>query len=195
MDAAVRRNYSPAAPRYLGTSAMSKLLRLVSIAALSVSFVSAAAAPAPTLLGVAKAWSAYQADTSDGKVCYALGKPKAVAPAKAARDPIFLILSDWPDRKVKGEFEIIPGYAYKDDEAATAAVGSAKVDLFTRNDGTAGQAWVKDPADEDRLREAMRKGNALVVTGVSAHGTHTRDVYSLEGVSAMLDKVHAACGM
>jgi hypothetical protein len=171
------------------------LSRLALIAALPVFFLAPAmAAAGPTLLGVSKAWAAYQADTGEGKVCYVLSKPKSIEPRKAVRDPIYLMLSDWPDRKVKGEFEILPGYSYKDGEEATAEVGSDKVELFTRNDGD-GQAWVKDPADEDRLREAMRKGNSLIVTGVSARGTHTRDVYSLDGVSAMLDKAHAACGM
>jgi hypothetical protein len=171
------------------------LSRLALIAALPVFVLaSASAASAPTLLGVSKAWTAYQADTGDGKVCYVLAKPKLIEPRNVARDPIYLMLSDWPDRKVKGEFEVLFGYPYKDGEEATAEVGSEKVELFTRNDGD-GEAWVKDPADEDRLREAMRKGNALIVTGVSQRGTHTRDVYSLDGVSAMLDKAHAACGL
>jgi hypothetical protein len=173
---------------------MSKFSRFVLIAALSV-FAAATAAPVPTILGVSKAWSAYQADTPNGKTCYALAKPKSTEPRKTVRDPVYLMLSDWPDRKVKGEFEIIPGYAYKDSGSATAAVGSDKVDLFTRNENGTGQAWVKDPADEERLREAMRKGATLVVNGVSERGTHTRDVYSLAGISTMLDKVHTACGL
>lgn len=173
---------------------MSKFPRFVLIAALPV-FAMAAAAPAPTFLGVSKAWSAYQADTPNGKTCYALAKPKTSDPRKIVRDPVYLMLSDWPDRNVKGEFEIVPGYAYKDSGSASAAVGNDKVDLFTRNENGTGQAWVKDPADEERLRQAMRKGNALIVTGVSERGTRTRDVYSLEGISAMLDKVHAACGL
>lgn len=172
---------------------MSRLSRFCLIAALPA-FVAAAVA-GPTPLGMSRAWSAYEADSPNGKTCYALSKPRASEPRKAARDPMYLMLSDWPDRKVKGEFEIVPGYAYKDGAPATAEIGKEKVDLFTRNDNGAGQAWVKDPADEDRLREAMRKGNTLVVTGVSERGTVTRDTYSLDGVSAMLDKVHAACGM
>ena len=153
----------------------------------------AAADSKPTLLGVSKNWSAFQATTGGSKVCYTLSKPKTTAPKKAARDPIYLLISDWPDRKVQGELEVVPGYPYKDGEPAYAQVGTVKVELFTRNDGSSGSAWVKDPGDEDKLREAMLKGSTITISGVSQRGTKTKDTYSLSGISTMLDKVHQAC--
>ena len=171
------------------------VLRFVPLLALGLGCVAASAADdRPTLLGVARDWSAYQAQTDNGQVCYALSKPKTTEPKKATRDPIYVLISDWPGRHVRGEFEIVPGYQYKDGEPAVAQVGAAKVQFFTRNDGGAGSAWVSDPGDEVKLLEAMRGSGSLVVSGVSQRGTHTRDTYSLNGISAMLDKVHAACG-
>jgi hypothetical protein len=143
---------------------------------------------------VARDWSAYQAQTNGCQVCYALSKPKATQPKKATRDPIYLLISDWPSRHVKGEFEIVPGYSYKDGEPAVAQVGAQKVEFFTRNDGGSGSAWVSDPNDEIKLLDAMRGGGTLTISGVSQRGTHTKDSYSLNGMSPMLDKVHAACG-
>ena len=179
---------------------MPGFLRIASILALAGGCVAASFAPASaadtkaaTLLGVSKNWSAYQATTGDGKVCYALSKPKTVAPKKAVRDPIYLLISDWPDRKVHGELEVVPGYPYKDGEPAIAEVGSQKTEFFTRNDGTSGSAWVRDPGDEARLLDAMRQGSTMTVSGVSPRGTHTKDTYSLGGIAAMLDKVHDAC--
>ena len=147
----------------------------------------------PTLLGVSKGWSAYQATTGDGKVCYALSKPKSTEPRKAVRDPIYLLISDWPDRKAQGELEVVPGYPYKDGEPVIAQVGSEKTEFFTRNDGKSGSAWVKDPGDEAKLLGAMQHGSTIVISGISQRGTHTKDTYSLSGISAMLDKVHDAC--
>jgi hypothetical protein len=171
------------------------VLRLVPVITLAAASVAASAADErPTLLGVARDWSAYQAQTGDGQVCYALSKPKTTEPKKAVRDPIYLLISDWPGRRVKGEFEIVPGYPYKDGEPAVAQVGAQKVEFFTRNDGGSGSAWVSDPNDEAKLLEAMRGGGTLVVSGVSKRGTHTKDTYSLSGMSPMLDKVHAAFG-
>jgi hypothetical protein len=177
---------------------MSDFSRLASVLALAGLCLAASVAPAAadsksTLLGVSKGWSAYQATTGDGKVCYALSKPATTAPKKAVRDPIYLLISDWPGRGVHGELEVVPGYTYKDGEPAIAEVGSVKVELFTRNDGTSGSAWVKDPGDETTLLDAMRHGSAITINGISRRGTHTKDTYSLGGISAMLDKVRDAC--
>ena len=177
---------------------MSDFSRLASIFALAGGCLAASVAPAAadsksTLLGVTKSWSAFQATTGDGKVCYALAKPQTTAPKKAVRDPIYLLISDWPDRRVRGELEVVPGYAYKDGEPVIAQVGSAKTEFFTRNDGTSGSAWVKDPGDEAKLLDAMLHGSTITISGVSRRGTHTKDTYSLAGISTMLDKVHDAC--
>ena len=177
---------------------MSDFSRLASLFALAGFCLAASVAPAAadsksTLLGVSKSWSAYQATTGDGKVCYALSKPATTAPKKAVRDPIYLLISDWPDRRVQGELEVVPGYAYKDGEPVIAEVGSVKIEFFTRNDGTSGSAWVKDPGDEAKLLDAMRHGSTFTVSGVSRRGTKTKDTYSLGGIAAMLDKVHDTC--
>jgi hypothetical protein len=171
----------------------------MNILALAGGCVAASVAPAaaantkPTLLGVSKDWSAFQSTTSEGRTCYALSKPKTIVPKKAVRDPIYLLISDWPDRRVQGELEVVPGYPYKDGEPVIAQVGSTKIEFFTRNDGTSGSAWVKDPGDEAKLLDAMRHGSTITVSGVSQRGTHTKDTYSLNGIAAMLDKVHDAC--
>jgi hypothetical protein len=153
----------------------------------------ALAAEQPTLLGASKEWVAYQATTPDGKVCYALGKPGAILPKKAARDPIYFIVSTWPSRKVQDELEVVPGYLYKENEPVFAEVGNHKTEFVSRNDGGSGAAWVKEPADEAALVAAMRGGSSLRVTGVSKRGTKTEDTYSLSGLTTALDRTHEAC--
>jgi hypothetical protein len=149
----------------------------------------------PTLLGSFKDWTAFQATASGGRTCYALSQPKSSEPKKAKRDPVYFLVSDWPSRRVKAEPEVVPGYEYKADSSVTAAVGSDKFEFFTKNEDGGGSAWVKDASDESRLVEAMKRGSDMVVTGVSKRGTTTTDTYSLNGLTAALDKVHAACGM
>jgi len=175
---------------------MPSFLRVASLSALvglALSFVPAAAADNTTLLGVSKDWSAFQATTSDGKMCFAQSKPKSTLPKKAARDAILFMISDWPGRNVKSELEIVPGYQYKDGEPVYAEIGTTKIEFFTRNDNGVGTAWVKDAGEENKLVNAMRTGSTITVTGVSKRGTKTKDTYSLGGLAAMLDKVHDAC--
>lgn len=154
----------------------------------------APAAEQPTLLGVSKEWTAYQANSPDGKVCYALSKPTDVLPKKSARDPIYVIISVWPGRNVKDELQIVPGYLYKEGDPVFAQVGANKTEFFTRNDSKGGSAWVKDVNDEDALVRAMRGGTTLTVTGTSKKGVRTTDTYSLSGIATALTRAHDACG-
>ena len=156
---------------------------------------SSVAADTPTLLGSFNDWSAFQTITTSGRTCYALAKPKSSEPKKAKRDPIYFLISDWPLRKTRSEPEVVPGYEYKADGPVTATIGSDKFEFFAKNDGDSGSAWIKDQNDEVRLVEAMKHGSFVVVTGVSQRGTTTHDTYSLSGLSAALEKIHAACGM
>ena len=61
--------------------------------------------------------------------------------------------------------------------------------MNTQGDG----AWVKNPAEEARMVDAMRKGADLVVTGESGKGTKSTDRYTLKGLSQALDRVAAEC--
>jgi|SRR5579871_2469045 len=160
--------------------------------------VGPAAADSPaTLLVVNKGWSAFTSGSGSSKICYALSKPTATDPKKAKRDPIYFIVTDWPGRspKAKSEPEAVPGYQYKDGSTVTAQVGADKFEMFTQNADGAGAAWVRKKADEVRLIEAMRRGQELIVIGTSKRGTETHDTYALAGLSDVLDKIHAACGM
>lgn len=166
---------------------------LAGAAALAPQF--AAAATPPEILGVFKSWTAYTTGTGSGKVCYALSKPIATEPRKLHRDPAYFLINDWPDRKAKGEPEIVPGYLYKDGSSVDADAGGTKFTLFTKNEGGVGGAWVEAQADEARLIDAMKAGNEIAISGTSKRGTTVRDTYSTAGLSEALDKIHQSCGM
>jgi len=155
----------------------------------------AASADSPSLIGSYKDWSAFQTTVNGSRLCYAMAKPKSSEPKKAARDPAYFMISDWPGRKARAELEIVPGYQYKDGSSVTAEIGKDKTDFFTKNDGGAGSAWVDDAGTEQKLVSAMQHGAKLVVVGTSQRGTTTHDTYSLGGLGEALEKVHAACGM
>jgi len=156
-----------------------------------------ALADTPKVLGTFKDWTALTVGTGDAKSCYVIARPQSSLPAKAKRDPIGFLVTDWPARKAKAEPQVVPGYGYKDGSTVTAEVGGDKFDFFTKNDNDNGDgdAWIKSPADEARLISAMRSNAQLIVKGFSKRGTLTTDTYSLGGFSDALDKAHAECGM
>lgn len=154
----------------------------------------AAAEPA-NLIGVFGNWSAYSSGSGANLTCYALSKPRATRPAGAKRSAIYLMISDWPARKVKAEPQIVYGYAGKEGAPAALAVGSDKFTFFIRNNGKEASSWLQQLSDNGKLMDAMHGGVSAVASGTSQRGTKTSDTYSLSGFNDAMAKVHAACNM
>jgi hypothetical protein len=154
----------------------------------------AAAEPA-NLLGVFGNWTAYSSGSGSSLTCYALSKPRASRPATAKRSAIYLMVSDWPGRKVKAEPQIVYGYQGKEGGAAALGVGADKFTFFIRNSGKEGSAWLQQLNDNPRLITAMQEGVSAVASGTSARNTKTSDTYSLSGFNDALTKIHAVCQM
>ncbi len=133
-------------------------------------------------------WSVYAA--GNPKVCFAVSKPTSSSPKKAKRGPILFYISQWPDDKVVNEISIKMGYPFSEGAKATVTVGSAKFEMFTKDEG----AFVEKPEEETKLVDAMKAGNSMKITGTSARGTKTSDVYSLLGISDALARVAKECG-
>ena len=145
----------------------------------------------PTLLGQFGEWGAYTANSGGKKICYALAKPSSSAtePANRPRDPAYTFVSTRPTENVRNEISIVVGYPFKAGFEASADIGSAKYALYTQGDG----AWVKNPAEEARMVDAMRKGSDMIIVGESGRGTKSTDRYALKGLSQALDRVAQEC--
>jgi len=157
----------------------------------------AAAAPTvpggaePNLLAMFGEWGAYTATPNGKKVCFALAKPvtSSTVPPNRPRDPAWMFISSRPAEKVKDEVSVIFGYGLKPNADANIEIAGGSYAMNTQGDG----AWVKNPAEEPKLVETMRKGADITVKGTSAKGTVSTDVYSLKGLSQALDKVGQEC--
>ena len=174
---------------------MNRILGLFAGSALSLSLVLPAVAEPANLLGVFGNWSAYTTGTGSSLTCYALSKPRASRPAGTKRASVYLMISDWPSRKVKAEPQIVYGYQAKENGVAALGVGSDKFPFFIRNNGKDGSAWLQQLNDNNRLIDAMHNGVSAVASGVSSKGTKTSDTYSLSGFNDAIAKIHAACSM
>ena len=174
---------------------MIRALLLSSLCAATLVAATPAYADAANLLGVFKNWSAYSTGSGDSMTCYAMSTPRAVRPAGAKRNAIFLMVSDWPGRKIRAEAEIVPGYEYKANVAVSLGIGSDKFDFFSRNEAKSGTAWLRNLNDSARLISALSGGVSAVAMGTSAKGTKTVDTYSLAGFADAVAKIHAVCNM
>ena len=143
----------------------------------------------PVQVGSYADWGAFLAEGGKEKTCYALATPKAREPAKLQRDPAYIFISNRPAEKVRNEVSVIMGFAMKDGAAAHADVGGENFDLVAKGSN----AWIKNPAEETRFVEALKKGSKLIVKASSIKGNVTIDAYSLAGISDALERVQKDC--
>lgn len=144
-----------------------------------------------TLLGRYGNWGAYSGSAGGNKVCFASAKPSSSEtdpPGRSRRSP-HVFISARPADKVSKEISVIIGYPFKPKSDATLEIGSASFELATKQDG----AWIKNPAEETNLVEAMRKAQNVVLKGVSAKGTRSTDVFELKGLAEALDRSEQEC--
>jgi Invasion associated locus B (IalB) protein len=151
--------------------------------------VSPAFAQTAKLLKTFDDWQVFVHEANDEKVCFAATAPKEMLPKGVNRGSVFLYLTTWQKDGVKNELSIKVGYTLKPESVPTLAVGTQQFELYAKDD----KAFMRDPAEEKKLLEAMRKGSNLTMKGMSSRGTGTEDKYSLIGLTAALANVEQAC--
>jgi invasion protein IalB len=150
-----------------------------------------AAAPAPAAKLVQKFdnWQVFVHEGPGDKICFAAAQPKSMEPKAAKRGPVFFYLTTWAKDNVRNEISVKIGYAMKLDTSPVITIGKDQFELYPKDD----KAFMRDPGEERKLLDAMKKGTTLTVKGVSARGTATTDQYSLGGLSAALSQLATSC--
>jgi len=123
------------------------------------------------------------------KTCYTLARPKERAPASLKRDDAYVFISNRPGENVQNEVSVIMGFPMKDGSEPSADIGGAAFQLVAKGSN----AWLKNPAEEGKFVEAMRRGAKLVVKASSARGHASTDTYSLAGISDALARIRKEC--
>src|SRR5690606_36307787 len=118
----------------------------------------------PSLLQQYGDWGVYTGVNGGNKVCFALSQPTSAEtdPPNRPRGQIYLFVSTRPADNVRNEVSVIIGYPFRSNSDATAVVVSEKFIFQTQDDN----AWLKNPAEESKLVDAIRRGADLVFTGV-----------------------------
>lgn len=144
-------------------------------------------AGSPVLIAQFGDWGVYVNKTA--KTCFALSQPKERAPNNIKRNPSYFFVTTRPADKLSNEVSVMTGIVLKEDAPITISVGDANFAMYPKNDGL----WIKDPAEEPKLVEAMRKGADLTIKLTPAKGAATTDTYSLKGVTQALERAAKEC--
>ena len=114
------------------------------------------------------------------------------------------IKSDLPETKKRGEnyilvykiigseeniIQIEAGYKYNLDKKINVKIDNVNYDFYSTEDSSE-TAWTND---DKKVIYAMKKGLELTLTGESARGTTTNDVYTLKGFTKALNQLNQDC--
>lgn len=157
--------------------------------ALLLATTAAATAQQVRLLGEHRAWSSYAASDAAGAVCFAMTKPERVTPTPDGYTQAYIYVTNRPAETISNEFNLVAGFTFQPDSAATIDVGGQVFNLFTQNDA----AWLDDASQSDALASAIRAGSSMVVEGTSAAGIKITQTYSLSGATAAQQSIGAEC--
>jgi invasion protein IalB len=158
-------------------------------ALMSVGLVTDARAQTVELVETQGAWGVYADSASPKQVCFLAAQPQSVEPKGANRGPIYFYISAWPKDGVKAEPSAKVGYPIDGQKDMSVTVGDGTFKLFAKGE----RGFISEPAEEQKLIEAMKKGTTAVVKATSTRGTNTTDTYSLSGLSAALQKMGEVC--
>lgn len=141
----------------------------------------------PVLIAQFGDWGVYV--NKAAKTCFALSQPKEREPNGVKRNPAYFFVTTRPGDKLSNEVSVMTGFALKEDAAVAVSVGNANFAMYAKNDGV----WIKEPAEEAKLVDAMRKGDDLSIKLTPAKGAVTTDTYSLKGVTQALERAAKEC--
>ena len=114
------------------------------------------------------------------------------------------IKSDLPETKIRGEnyilvykiigseeniIQIEAGYSYNLDKKINVKIDNTNYDFYSTEDSSE-TAWTND---DNKVIYAMKKGLELILTGESARGTVTNDMYTLKGFTNAINLLNKDC--
>ena len=114
------------------------------------------------------------------------------------------IKSDLPETKKRGDnyilvykiigseeniIQIEAGYNYDLEKRINVKIDNANFDFYSTEDSSE-TAWTND---DKKVIYAMKKGLELTLTGESARGTTTNDVYTLKGFTNAVNQLNQDC--
>lgn len=169
---------------------MNKVLKVLSVLALALTWGQNAKAEEPRLIGTHGDWSAYVFMEGANKVCYMASQPKKAEGNYTSRDPVFALVTHRPAEGTRDVFSYITGYTYKPGGDATVTIDGSRQVLFTQDD----TAWAPDAETDGMLAVKIRSGSSMVVEGTSSRGTVTKDTFGLSGSGAAHDAINKECG-
>ncbi|MEX2298192.1 MAG: invasion associated locus B family protein [Dongiaceae bacterium] len=158
-------------------------------AALALMFAAAPGLAAERVAQFEK-WEVVTFEEDGATGCYIMARPDKEEGSYTERGPVAAFVTHRPTAGEIGVVSIAAGYAYDPASTPRIEIGGESFNLFAQGE----YAWAHDD-DDPGIVAAMKAGNDMIVVGVSARGTETRDTYSLIGFTRATEAAAEACGL
>ena len=109
----------------------------------------------------------------------------------AKRGDIYVVVTHRPAENSFDVVNLVAGYVYKKDAEIVIKIGNQTFKNFFASQD---KAWTITANDDKALVTAMKRGERMIVNGVSSRGTKTKDTYSLKGFMRAYKAISAKCG-
>lgn len=165
---------------------------ILTAACTTMTIVTAAPAPAATIINTFSGWTLYAGEDGAGKICFLAAIPTQTQPPAVMRETALTYVSAWPKDGVKSEVSFKIGFPIKkgtDPFASIIGQSASSYKLFVKDD----RAYVADTTQELKLLEALKKGSKLTIQTTASDGTTVIDTYSLQGITAALQALAVGC--
>ena len=142
------------------------------------------------LLGTEKYWKAYSTKIEKTKTCFITSEPVKTEGKfnKNNRGKPYVFVTNIKNR-TNHEVSIKAGFNFKKNKDVIFDVDGKKTKLFPVDD----RAWSESTKIDRFLVQSMRKGQKLIVTGMSTPGNKIIDTYSLSGFTKALRLIDKSC--
>ena len=142
------------------------------------------------LLGTEKYWKAYSTKLDKTKTCFITSEPiKSEGKFnKKNRGKPYVFVTNIKN-STSHEVSIKAGFNFKKNKDVIFDVDGKKTKLFPVDD----RAWSESTKVDRFLVQSMRRGQKLIVTGVSTPGNKIIDTYSLSGFTKALRLIDKSC--
>ncbi len=142
------------------------------------------------LIGSHKEWTAYSNVEKNDKTCFIASEPlKSLGKYnKNNRGKTYVFVTNIEDGS-NHEVSVVAGFNFKKNTRVKFTIDKKTTFLYPVDD----RAWSESPKIDKMLVKEMKRGNKLVIEGISSPGNVIKDFYSLNGFTKALSLIDKNC--
>jgi len=144
-------------------------------------------------IGAFGAWYAMTAGEGGEKLCYAIAGPQVSLGRIPNRGEVGLMVTHLDGGALKDQVSVSLGFEPSKSKPTKIKVDKGGNINMRLTDGD--RVWIREGSLDQKLVSQMKRGDNLIVTGLSAKGVASQDTFSLEGFTKAYAAISEACGV